>query len=149
MSKISALIIATALATAGLSQAAYAQSSASTQDQGALMGAGITGNPSHGSGDVNGPAAGNGGDMGPLPAPVPNNGSRLASGVTGNTSHGSGDVNGPASGNGDVNTGTSAGQSDETTPHVTQNPSHGSGEVNGPATGNGGDMGMTNPNGGQ
>jgi hypothetical protein len=60
MAKLTALIIAAAVATAGLSQAALAQSTMPSQDEGALLGASITADTSQGSGDVNSGASGNG-----------------------------------------------------------------------------------------
>jgi hypothetical protein len=137
MGKLSAFVVAAALATASLSTAALAQDYPS-QAPGAELGAGITANPSaNRDGDLNGPAAGLGGNFGTMPGK--RLGAEMGYGITENPSaNRNGDVNAPAAGNGGdfgaKNSGSTEGQ-------ITDNPSaNRNGEANAPAAGNGGDF---------
>jgi hypothetical protein len=137
MNKLTAAIIAAAL-TASLSSVALAQDSTSMAP-GAAYGTGITDNPSaNRDGDLNGPAAGLGGEF-----RAPDNdmapGAELGYGITENPSaNHNADANVPAAGNGGdfgaTNSGSTAGE-------ITANPSaNKNSDTNAPATGNGGDF---------
>jgi hypothetical protein len=138
MNKLSATIIAAAL-TASLSSVALAQDS-SSMAPGAAYGTGITDNPSaNRDGDLNGPAAGLGGEFRQPSENGLAQGAEMGYGVTENPSaNKNSGANAPAAGNGGdfgaTNSGSTEGQ-------VTGNPSANHvGEDNAPATGNGGDF---------
>ncbi len=137
MNKLSAAIIAAAL-TASLSSVALAQDTTSMAP-GAAYGTGITDNPSaNRDGDLNGPAAGLGGEFSaaePNMAP----GAEMGYGITDNPSaNHNADANLPAAGNGGDFGATDSGS---TAGEITANPSaNKNAENNAPATGNGGDF---------
>jgi|ERR1700733_4510065 hypothetical protein len=137
MNKLSAVIIAAAL-TASLSSVALAQDS--SMAPGAAYGTGITDNPSaNRDGDLNGPAAGLGGEFRQPAEHGLAAGAEMGYGVTENPSaNKNADLNGPAAGNGGDFGATDSGSTEG---QVTANPSANHvGQDNAPATGNGGDF---------